>query len=376
MGWDESLVDRSVNRIRQQGVVNFLFAGVAFLLPDRYSTRFYARGQVLADACSRGPSASHSPSHVVRACRYGFTQELYRLYRLDEQRNPRLYLDEVSRRHARGVNDRPDLLDDKREFHAYLRDRGFGTYLPDVYGHIENGTFVSDRYDSVREAAVDRSRIVIKGHTGSCGNDVYVCTADDEAVWLRGKNGKRCPIDEKIQEFESHMVTEYCEQAAYLDRIYPHAANTLRVLTLRTEDGVLVPAAVQRIGSERTGVLDNFSQGGLSAAVDIDTGELTEAAEAVDGEKPRWHGTHPDTGTRIAGTVVPGWDQITEKIRTVAAGCNAFEYVGWDLVVTSPGEFTIIEANSYPDPDVLQVHEPLLEDHQVRRFFQERGVIS
>jgi hypothetical protein len=375
MAREQSLFDRSVNRIRQQGVVNFLFAGVAFLLPEPHSTRFYARGKVLFDACSRGPSAPYSLFHAVRACRHGFTQDRYSLYRLADQGDPRMYLNEVSRRHARHVNDRPDLLDDKRKFHAHLQDRGFDAYLPQVYGHIENGTFVSDRYDSVREAAIDRDRIVIKGHTGSCGNDVYVCTADDEGVRLHDKDGDAYTVREKIPEFESHMVTAYCEQAAYLDRIYPHAANTLRVLTLRTDEGVLVPTAVQRIGSERTGVLDNFSQGGLSAAVDVETGELSEAAEPVDGEKPRWHEAHPDTGRRIAGTEIPGWDRTKEKIQTVAAGCDGFDYVGWDLVVTGPGEFAIIEANSYPDPDVLQVHRPLLKDDAVRRFLQERGVL-
>lgn len=371
-----SLLDRGIDRIRQKGVVNFLFATITYMFPEPYSTRLYARGEVLSDACTSGSSAPHSPAHVLRACRHGFTQDLYSLYRLDEDQNPTVYLDEVSRRHARLINDQPDLLDDKKQFYRYLRDRGFDEYLPDIYGHVKNGTFVSDRYVSLRDVVTDQQWAVIKGHRGSCGDNVYICTADEEDILLHGKDGEVQTASEEIQDFDDYLVTEYCEQADYLDRIYPDAANTLRVPTLRTNGNeILIPAAVHRIGSERTGVLDNFSQGGMSAEVDMETGELSEAAEPRDGQKPRWHESHPDTGAQIAGTIVPGWDRIKDEIRTIASGTEAFDYVGWDLVVTSPGEFKIIEANSYPDPDVLQVHRPLLVNDGVRQFFQHRGVV-
>ena len=44
-------------------------------------------------------------------------------------------------------------------------------------------------------------------------------------------------------------------------------------------------------------------------------------------------------------------------------------------MVTAPGEFEIIEANSFTDVHAMQVHEPLLRDERVREFYERRGVI-
>jgi zona occludens toxin (predicted ATPase) len=173
---------------------------------------------------------------------------------------------------------------------------------------------------------------------------------------------------------ERYLVTEFCGQADYARRIYPDAAKTIRILTLGTDD-VSVAAAAHRFGSGRTGALDNFSQGGLSALVDLETGKLSVAAEPLpDGGVAR-HETHPDTGGRIAGVTVPGWAHIRDRIRTVAAGTAGMAHVGWDVVVTGPGESRIIEGNGFPDPDLIRVHRPLLADEDVRRFYRDHGVL-
>lgn len=330
----------------------------------------------MSEALSPEDSCSLGLAERVRAVGHGLTPSLYELYSLDDGGNPAEYLGEVGRRRAGYLNDRPGTIDDKRRCLEHLRDSGFGTYLPDVYGHVEGGSFESERDGSLRDVVADEGRVVLKRYTGGSGKHVYVCTPDGDSIRLDGKHGRTHTFDEVSGDLESHLVTEYCRQAAYVDRIYPGAANTLRVLTLRTREGeVVVPAAVHRIGSERTGVLDNFSQGGMSAAVDLETGELTAAARPVDGRRTVWHESHPDTGARIAGTTVPGWDRIREGIRAVARGTPGFDHVGWDLVVTDPGEFRIIEANSHPNPDVVQVHGPLLADDEVRRFYCDHGIL-
>ncbi|MEF8915633.1 sugar-transfer associated ATP-grasp domain-containing protein [Natronomonas sp.] len=372
---DASLHHRALRRIRQNGVVNFIFAAVAYALPEPYSTRFYVRYEIFSDIVTAAPTTSNSFTDLIRGFRYGFTPELYSLYRLDDGRDPAMYLDEISRRHARRINDEPSLLDNKKRFYTHLQNEGFDEYLPDVYGYIDDGTLISDQYSSIRDIVLEQERVVIKRYTGSCGHHVYICIADDEQIRLHTKGRQTYTLDEKIDEFENHLITEYCEQAEFLESIYPGAANTVRIVTLRTSDGIIIAAAALRIGSLRTGVLDNFSQGGMSAMIDIETGELSEAAEPTEGRDPRWHERHPDTEARIAGVTVAGWKTIRDQIRTVAAELKTFDYVGWDLVITAPGEFKIIEANSFPDPDVIQVHGPLLDDDDVRQFFEDHEVI-
>lgn len=373
---DAPLYHRALRWIRENGIVDFMFAAVAYILPEPYSTRFYVRYEIFIDIVTTVPTTPHSFTDLIRAFYYGFTPELYSLYCLDDREDSTMYLDEVSRRHARIINDEPALLDDKKRFYTHLQNKGFEDYLPDIYGHINDGTFTSERYSSVRDIISEQDCIVIKRYTGSCGHHVYICTADDEHIWLHTKGRQTYTLDEKVGDFENHLITEYCEQAEFLETIYPWAANTVRVVTLRTGDGIVIAAAALRIGSLRTGVLDNFSQGGMSAIIDIETGELSEAAEPTERHAPRWHERHPDTGARIAGVRVPCWESIREQVRTVAAELKMFDYVGWDLVITAPSEFKIIEANSFPDPDVIQVHDPLLVDNDIRQFFEDHEVIS
>ena len=138
---------------------------------------------------------------------------------------------------------------------------------------------------------------------------------------------------------------QFVEQAGYLEHIYPDATSTIRVLTLRTDEGIRIAAAAHRFGSARAGALDNFSKGGLSAAVDRETGALSAAATPT-GCGPVWHDHHPDTGAAIAGVSVPGWQEIRDQLRTIAAETTTFDHVGWDIVVTGPGSSGLSRATA------------------------------
>ncbi|WP_436935604.1 sugar-transfer associated ATP-grasp domain-containing protein [Halovenus marina] len=371
------LVDRSRHYIAERGLGSFCFAVVDFALPKPLGTRFRARRAVFLDAVRLDQPSTLSLAERIEAFRHGLTTDLYQLYGLDcSDRPASQYLDDVSRRHAKFTNDRPDRLDDKAKFDAYLRDCGFGPMLPTVYGQITNGQFTSDRYSTLRDVLRDHDRAVVKRRTGAAGNNVHICTVNDVDTDADGTDCLLVDLERTSADRAKYLVTEYCEQADYAERIFPHAANTIRVLTLRTEtDDILVVRAVHRIGSERTGGLDSFSQGGMSAAIDMETGELSAAAEPAKGGEPTWYETHPDTGAAIVGVMVPEWKQIRERIREIAEETTAFSHVGWDLLVTGPGEFKIIEGNSFPDPDVFQVHEPLLVDDDIREFYEHHGVI-
>lgn len=364
------LLGQSREYIADRGIVSFALAVIDVAAPEPYGTRFRARRQTVLDVSTAEPPLSLTDR--FQALRHGFTTDCYCLYELHEGGDPRGYLDDVTRRAAKYCNDRPELLDDKRKFLRYLRTEGYGAYLPTVYGRIEDGTFYSDDYATIRDLLADRDRVVIKGRTGAAGNHVYICTAS--GAESLGNHHLTENVPERARGFDDHLVTEYVEQAGYLERIYPDATNTIRVLTLRTDEGTRIAAAAHRFGSARAGALDNFSKGGLSAAVDRETGALSAAA-APTGCGPVWHDHHPDTGAAIAGVSVPGWQEIRDQLRTIAAETAAFDHVGWDIVVTGPGTFRIIEGNSYPDPDVLQVHEPLLARPAVREFYEQRGLL-
>ncbi|WP_120246510.1 sugar-transfer associated ATP-grasp domain-containing protein [Halopiger aswanensis] len=220
-------------------------------------------------------------------------------------------------------------------------------------------------------------RLVLKWVRGGGGNNVLLCTRTEDGYRVNGDQYAEVEFRSLVSNLDEYLVCEYVEQGPFGAALYPETPNTLRIITMYDEAAgePFIAAAIHRIGTSDSAPLDNFTQGGLSAAIDPDSGTLSAGAQPpVDGEV-EWHSRHPDTGVPIDGAQVPGWHRIRERLLEIAAGCSFVPYVGWDVIVTDEdGSFTVIEANSYPGLKSIQVHGPLLADDRVRRFYERHGV--
>lgn len=345
------------------------------LLPQPYGMRTAER-IYLVEAWSRNRRKSSLPlSTQVEVYRKGFTEELYYQYGFDRRTDWTEYLTEYARRCAKSINDRPEVLENKELFHEFLHEKGYGEYLPTTFGFIENGTFEGENDHTLQEVVEREGKIVCKEVIGGGGSDVYIGEWADDGLILSGKYGTRHDGHSKLSEFTRAIVTEYCSQASYLDEIYPGSANTIRILTMNpVGEEPFIAAASHRFGSKATGELDNFAVGGLATDIDIETGTLSSAASFSWDEHITWHETHPDTGAQIEGVVVPEWTTITETICQIARSLPEVRHVGWDVLVTAPGEFVFVEGNHYPNPHIFQIHEPLLRDTRVKAFYRENNI--
>lgn len=356
-----SLPRRSLSYLRKHGWHQFVVATIDFSFPEPYATTVRGYFEVLQYAIT-----SENPiTDRIVAVRYGLTPMQYRSYCCNTDFEPSQYLNEIDRRKARHINEQPRLLDDKRDFYHYLREQGFEEYVPAVFGEITWEGFSSEMYGSLREVLNDHERIVLKKNTGGGGEYVWICQETTEAM----------SIIEKIEQDEVCIVQEYCKNAEYIASVYPRSANTIRILTCNNGEDVLFPSAVHRIGTHDTGKIDNFSQGGLAAAVYVNDGQLSPAVEMIHAGELIWHQEHPETGRRISGVHVPGWKTIKDDLINIAQTCTRFRYVGWDIIVTDRGSFKILEGNSYPDPYLFQVHEPLLAQDGLKEFYESHDVL-
>ena len=176
------------------------------------------------------------------------------------------------------------------------------------------------------------------------------------------------------------LIERRLEQGAFWRSLFPDSANTLRLLTLWTpgEPRPFVARAVQRIGTADTVPTDNWSGGGISAPVDLATGTLGAGRmHPLKGKRAEQRFTeHPDTGARIAGAVLPGWEQVTDVVLRAAASVPFNRMAGWDILVDAEGVPVILEANGNSDVNLLQVHGGLLADPRIRRFYQAFGVLG
>jgi hypothetical protein len=139
-----------------------------------------------------------------------------------------------------------------------------------------------------------------------------------------------------------------------LDDISNGALATVRVLTIRNEHGrAEATNAAFRMAVGGNSVVDNFHQGGLATAVDLATGRIGEASDLGAWPAMGWRDTHPVSGARFAGRILPGWKQVIDlAVQTHEAFPHRI-IVGWDVAMLADGA-CVIEGNGKPDLDIHQ----------------------
>ena len=172
----------------------------------------------------------------------------------------------------------------------------------------------------------------------------------------------------RIRELPRGIAEEFVRQHEDLDRLYPNAVNTVRIVTVagETEKGSIpqeVCYTALRIGSGGSAV-DNFSMGGMVAAVDASTGKILTDAVNMDGG--RFH-THPDTGTVIKGFQIPCFREALDLV--LEAGKDLKGHIGWDVAISEKGP-VLIEANTGPGNRILQM--PYVSERKGMAYVMEK----
>jgi hypothetical protein len=241
-----------------------------------------------------------------------------------------------------------------------------------------------DTWDRVKTRRLEQPlRLVAKPVGGGGGGSIYFMRCDNDWVLVESNDQaekRRRFRPEDIEELFADarvpfMITEFIVQGEYAKSLYPLTVNTLRVLVIRDPDTLKphIVRAVQRIGTAESYPIDNFSYGGLSARINLETGELGIAAPAAGSRARQYMETHPDTEERITGRFVPNWSKMMKDLTDLFQVLPYVTYCGFDLVVQDDG-FTIIEGNSFSQVRLFQMHEPLLIDPMYRKFLRHYGI--
>jgi hypothetical protein len=121
----------------------------------------------------------------------------------------------------------------------------------------------------------------------------------------------------------------------------PGATPTVRLITALIDGVADVHIGMMKVPRHPSGV-DNFHVGNLACDVDLATGRI---GRAVNAEGTEWHETHPESGTPIAGVVIPDWPMYLDIVRTAAPAFSPLTSLGWDVAVSADGP-VILEANT------------------------------
>lgn len=318
-----------------------------------------------------------------RCWKQGFVGESAAIYdRPDAQFDE--YLSDFARqmKTPRINGDFREVLDNKLVFWYTVRDyvdtpRAFAVVDRSGISPLDEGTPLRD-LGAFLDFCADHKGLVLRRVRGGGGANVFILRAADGGFRLNERRLDRSGAVEALKRLppDNYLVTEFVEQGSYSSEIFGGTTNTIRVITMLDPDTrePFIPVAVHRFGSRRSLPVDNWSQGGLSVMVDVESGTLSQGVTYPAGGTLQWHDRHPDTGAQIAGRRVPGWAGAREAILALAERLSFLRYVGWDVVVRDDG-MSLIEGNNYTDVNLLQVHRPLLANERVRKFYRHHGVI-
>lgn len=243
---------------------------------------------------------------------------------------------------TRGVNNRiVQLMNQKAFFHVMDNkcefNEVFAKYIHRGWLNMQTATD-----EQFREFMQNRDRIITKPMDDTCGRGVEIlCKADFADLHA---------MRQQLTQLNSGLIEDVIPQHPEVSRLYPHAVNTYRIVTVFSEGKANVVYAFIRIGNGGRAV-DNINAGGMAAPIDLDTGIITYPAFDKDSN---YFDTHPATGCPIVGYQLPFWKESLDMCIEAAAVLPQIGYAGWDIAVSEDGP-QLIEGNPFPGHDILQM---------------------
>ena len=184
--------------------------------------------------------------------------------------------------------------------------------------------------------------------------------AESDGLYHGDRLLTREDLQDIIRSFSRGIVQGKITQGQFENGIFRESVNTIRVISMRRRDSVEheVVGAVHRFGTKKSVSVDNFSQGGACALVDIGTGRMGKLAAIFDTDmngKHIFRAQHPDTGAQVEGIVIPNWEQLKTLVVELTRKLPFFEYTAWDFAVQDDG-FALIEINMKSGLGCFQIH--------------------
>ena len=278
-------------------------------------------------------------------------------------------------------------INDKITLKYIFQDSRFKEMMPDYYIYIENDGHYSYLMDFDPEIEKDSNALLnvlkkekelaMKPSNASGGGGFMKLEYLDNNIFV---NNKLISAEqfEQIKTSKGYIVTQYCHQHEFFNRVWPKSECTLRIILAKInsqyEGGEYKPIiSYARIGTEKSGETSNLTQGGIGVPFDFETGTFGEFCyryKRFDDLGKTKYEAHPDTNVSLKGEKIPNWDQVKQFIYSFGSYLSSLDYFGFDVIVTDEG-FKICEINSLPCLDIEQViYRPLMTDEFAKRFFE------
>jgi hypothetical protein len=187
-----------------------------------------------------------------------------------------------------------------------------------------------------------------------CGREVVVKTDGGRG----GYDTKFVKIEEfnpdQLSKNLNYVLQPAITQHKVMNMFSGNSVNTIRIITVRDENGDFLPVLTYlRFGRGESRV-DNTSSGGLYANLDTSGDICTDAFQGIGLIKEE---IHPEGGFPYRGIKIPGYDEAIENCIGAHKKFPYTKIIGWDVCVDATGEVRLLEWNARRP--LIWVLEPL-----------------
>lgn len=199
----------------------------------------------------------------------------------------------------------------------------------------------------------------LKDAIGRCGEAVFPLRVSDNTIYLTDEPVEAETLKKKIKG--KYIIQERIYQHPELDRIYPKSINTIRLITLRKGDDIILASGTFRMGAGGNR-FDNWAGGGIGVGINVQTGQLDEEGTFRLGFGGRVK-AHPETGVEFRTYQIPYYHEAANLVVQMHSFFYGIHSIGWDIAVTENGPM-VIEGNNSWDVAFQQFH-----DSQIKKTF-------
>lgn len=249
---------------------------------------------------------------------------------------------------TRTINNDYFKLFNNREYYKYFNDKD--KFL-EKFKDFTNRDFINIKihtYEEYLEFVKKHSSFMAKPVDQSGGYGVEKIKTD--------KNTDLKALYDVFMEHKQYLLEELVEQVDFMNKLYPCAVNTIRLVTVRYKEKTHIVCSVIRIGNNGNAV-DNFHSEGMFSTLD-ENGIINKPA--MD-RSTNLFTVHPYTNTPILGFKVENYDELIEFVTKASEVVPEVGYVGWDVAISTKGP-VLIEGNHLPGYDVYQSKIHLNDD--------------
>lgn len=192
---------------------------------------------------------------------------------------------------------------------------------------------------------LDRHRVfVAKASYGDSGKEVEVIDVDSY--------GSLDDVLNYLRTNHFNLLEEKIKNHPALERLNPTSLNTVRIVTVKNQSMVNVLFAGIRVGGEGSEI-DNLSQGGKVARIDIETGKIDSEFYTKISSYNKSMENVP--GKNAIGYQLPYWEGLVAAVKRAAYVVPEISIVAWDIAITEDG-VDFVEGNESFGSVIMQLY--------------------